>query len=175
MALSKKVKPTAAAKDITSKPKIKSKAEVKAAVKVEPEIAEGSLTSADFSFRTVNSTYKLLETISDENGTAGRQYSISLRLLAADLYLWAKLFREIEVDGATYETTSTAGDKVTKVNPAMEVMDKAFKRVTVGLKAHGFDPASAASVSKTESDGKSQLAEAFAKLLGGGDLEDDFK
>ena len=136
---------------------------------------EGELKSTDFSFRTINSTFKLLRSISEEAGTASKQYDISLRALAVNLHMWAKFVREIDKAGFTYETESTTGSKITKPNPNLDQMDKAFKRVCVGLKAHGLDPASAASVAKDESDSKNQLFEALANMMGGGELEDEFK
>jgi hypothetical protein len=135
---------------------------------------EGDLTSQDFVFRTPNSTYKLLVTIAKETGTHSKQFCISLRMLAVNLHHWAKLVRVVDKSGFTYTTKSTTGDIVKKSDPDAEQMDKAFKRVMVGLKAHGFDPGSAASVSADESDGKNKLFEALADLMGGGDLEDEF-
>jgi len=135
---------------------------------------DGKLKNTDFVFRTVNSTYKLLETIAEETGVSSKQFCISLRILAVNLCQWAKLVRIVDKDGFTYKTTSTTGDVIKKSDADAEQMDKAFKRVMVGLKAHGWDPASAASVAADDSDGKNKLFEALATLMGGGDLEDEF-
>ncbi len=138
---------------------------------------EGELTSHDFAFRTPNSTYKLLVEISKETGTHSKQYCISLRMLAVNLYQWAKLYRDVDKEGFTYTTKGSndaKGELIKKVNPDAEQMDKAFKRVMAGLKSHGFDPASAASVSVDEADGKNQLFDALSELMGGGNLEPEF-
>lgn len=135
---------------------------------------EGELTAQDFVFRTPNSTYKLLVSIAEETGTHSKQYCISLRMLAVNLHQWAKLVRTVEKTGFTYTTTNREKEVIKKADPDAEQMDKAFKRVMVGLKAHGFDPSSAASVSADESDSKNKLFEALANLMGGGDLEDEF-
>lgn len=140
----------------------------------EHEKVEGTLSRNDFVFRTPNSTYKLLVGIAEETGVHSKQFCISLRMLAVNLHHWAKLVRIVDKSGFTYKTKSTSGDTVKKSDPDAEQMDKAFKRVMVGLKAHGWDPASAASVSVDESDSKNKLFEALANLMGGGDLEDEF-
>jgi hypothetical protein len=135
---------------------------------------EGDLTSQDFVFRTPNSTYKLLVGIAEETGTHSKQFCISLRMLAVNLHHWAKLVRIVDRSGFTYTTTNREKEVIKKSDPDAEQMDKAFKRVMVGLKAHGFDPASSASVSADEGDSKNKLFEALADLMGGGDLEDEF-
>jgi len=141
----------------------------------ELKTVEGGLKSSDFVFRTANSTYNLLVSIAEETGVSSKQFCISLRMLAVNLHHWAKLVRIVDKSGFTYKTTSTSGDEIKKSDPDAEQMDKAFKRVMVGLKAHGWDPASAASVAKDESDSKNKLFDALASLMGGGELEDEFK
>ena len=140
----------------------------------ETKSIKGKLKNTDFIFKTTNSTYKLLESIAEETGVASRQFCVSLYLLAENLHQWASLVRYLRKNGLTYEVKTTSGSIVDKPRAQAEQMDKAFKRVIIGLKSHGWDPASAASVVIDNSDNKYKLFEALSKLMSGGDLENEF-
>jgi len=138
------------------------------------EVIDGELTSADFAYRTINTVYKLLERITKEDGTFSPKYSVSLRLLADSIWHYAKTNREASKTEVIYMSSGEGGD-MPKLHPIFAARDTALKQVNILLKSHGLDPASASKITKDESDSKTQLTEIFAKLMGGGELESDFK
>jgi len=141
----------------------------------EQESVSGEISSSQFRFTTVNSTYKLLVSVAEETGVFSKQYCFSLRVLATDLYHLAKLARIVEKDGFSYLAPNPAGGSFKKPDPDAEAYRKCVTSVRKGLAEFGWNPSSAASVAKDESDGKNKLFEALAALMGGGDLEDEFK